>query len=115
MYYNSRSTSTGHKANLTSGKIYANTTKCLHFHYHMYGRTMGSLAVYLIKYNTITLNGTRNGITVNGTRNGTTVNGTLNGTQSTTKKLWSISGNKGNVWIEKEITLNFDKGYFYQV
>ena len=106
MYYNSRYTSPGHKANLTSTRIYTSTTKCLNFHYHMYGTTMGSLAVYLIKYNT----------TLNGTRNGTTRNGTSNGTQSTTQeRLWSTSGNKGNVWIEKGITLHFDKGYFYQV
>ena len=53
---------------------------------------MGSLAIFSINYGL--------------------VNKTYSGIR---KKLWSVSGDKRNTWIKKEITLRFEKPQFYQV
>ena len=60
---------------------YFNTsTKCFTFWYHMYGSTVGSLNIYEQSIG------------------------------EEMKPVWTLSGNKGNVWIRGQVTVNFGVG-----
>ncbi len=76
----------GHKARLVTGNwlrpISTQSSTCLRFFYHMYGRTMGSLRVYLqyVEMDEPTL-------------------------------IWELQGNQGESWNEAKVPLNAIKPF----
>ncbi|XP_033751988.1 MAM and LDL-receptor class A domain-containing protein 1-like [Pecten maximus] len=72
----------GNKARLLSTSVAMTTPMCLQFYYHMYGKQMGTLNVYL--------------------RVGTTL---------PTAPIWSRSFNQGNNWILGQVTIQNSQAY----
>lgn len=69
------------KARIISGQVTNMATSCLTFYYHMYGRNIGTLNVYMRQNN-------RNGVAI-----------------------WSRRRNQGNTWNIAQVTLKAAKSY----